>query len=256
MWDADLVAGTLTWRAGSCDHVASYARARKPCPQLPLLRASCVRDDTCRTRYCYCCLPQGATYGTSQLHACLSYAVCNFVCPMKFKRAIANRPFPGVKKGDIFHIYSVYGRSLCSNSIGFKYFRIGTFWQQFSCNTNHLSLSLIFHLFFSRFCVHRKIQQNQQNSYMKNELGAGLLTTPTPELLLLWRYQNSTGRFAYSFMYSFRVLLRSLRCKIAAILWYDFVSCSWIRILFTSCHLQRREQFMICLDRRISVIFV
>lgn len=152
--DTDLVAGTLTWRAGSCDHVASYARARKPCPQLPLLRASCMRDDTCRTRYCYCCLPQGATYGTSQLHACISYyLVCNFVCPMKFKCAIANRPFPGVKKGENVHIYSICGRLLCSNSIGFKYFRIGTFWQKFSYNINHLSLSLIFNLFFTILCT-------------------------------------------------------------------------------------------------------
>jgi hypothetical protein len=138
-----------------------------------------MRDDTCRTRYCYCCLPQGATYGTSQQHACLSYyIVCNFICPMKFKRAITNRPSTCSKKGENFHIYSVCGRSLCSNSIGFKYFRIGTFWQTFSYDTNHLSLSLICHLYF-RFCVHRKIQQNQKNSYMKNELRSWRLTTPT-----------------------------------------------------------------------------
>jgi hypothetical protein len=177
--DADLAAGTLTWRAGSCDHVASYARARKPCPQLPLLRASCKRDDTCRTRYCYCCLPQGATYRTSQLHACLSYyAVCNSICPVICKRAIASRPSPSHKSGEHFHIYSVFGRSLCSNSIGFKYFRIGTFWQKISYDTNHLSSSFIFHLYF-RFCVHRETQQNQKNSYMKNELRSGRLTTPT-----------------------------------------------------------------------------
>jgi hypothetical protein len=193
--------------------------------------AGLLWGDTCRTRYwcCCCCLPQGVTCGTSQLHTSLNY----FIYPMKFKRAIPNRHSPSSKKCEHFHISSVFGRSLCSNSIGFKYFMIGTFWQKFSYDTNNLSLSLIFHLYF-RFCVHRKIEQNQNNSYMKNEL-----TTPTDII------STNLHQSCYE---DIRIALHDFPMSLCTILGYNLqltlqnrhhiviwiCSCSGIRIVFTS----------------------
>lgn len=215
-------------------------------------------------------IPAGQGIATAACHrvphmgrpiACIFsyYAVCHFICRMKFTRDIANRPSPSSKKGGHFHIYSACGRSLCSSNRGFKYFRIGTFWQKFLYDTNHLSLSLIFHLYF-RFYVRRKIQQNQKNSYVKNELRFGLLTTPTDIIRGVHLHQS-----CYE---DIRIALDDFPASLCTILVYYFgayvaksppyCDTNLFHVLeseFYSC----RAIFNvgnICIDRRIAVILV